>query len=690
MPVLTPNIEFVQNNNQWDSHIQYRSDLNNGSLWIESGKLTYVFYRDEDIHRIHELKHGKEIESEDDLIVDGHLFQMTFLNAHKMKFQGRKKRSNYYNYFLGKDSEHWAGKVPAFSETRSNNVWDKIDYRLYSSDIDLKYDFIVHPGADVSNIQLRFDHLKKIYKKNGNLYLLTSVNELIDMKPVAYQKLGAKYVAVPCEFQLKKNVVSFHFPDGYDEEKKLIIDPKLIFSSYSGSKLDNWGFTATFDQAGNLYGGGIVFRPAGASNNYPLTSGAFQTTYGSGKIDMGISKFNASGTNLIYSTYLGGSRNEIPHSLVVNSNNELIIMGTTDSKNYPVTSSAYDTTFNITGTQNRTVSQSMNYIGSDFVLSRFSAAGDSLLASTYVGGTGFDGINFSNLEFNYGDDVRGEVVVDNAGNCYVASTTSSSNFPVTNNVNYAGGVQDAVVFKMNSDLSSLIWATFIGGSSYDAAYSVQVDNSGRAYVAGGTGSSNFPTRTGAINTSAKGGIDGFASIINSNGIGLYASTYLGTSSYDQAYFVQLDDSLNVYVTGQTEGAYPTSPSTVYKNAFSGQFIHKMTPRLDSTIFSTVVGTGGTSSSIGIDISPTAFLVNQCDHIYLAGWGGTVNSTVSSSTTTGLPTTSGAFKTSTDGNDFYLMVLDRNADSLLYATFFGGSGTTGEHVDGGTSCIGCGS
>ena len=699
-----PSIEFVKNHGQWDEKIQFESSLPGGDLYIENGKLTFVFFSGEDMDRIHELKHSKAgTAKSEDLVVRGHLFQVSFPGSNEMAFSGKKKKSNYYNYFQGNDPAFWAGKVPAYREAVASDVWDGIDYRLYSQNIDLKYDFIVHPNADVSDIQLRFDHLDKLYLKNGNLHLKTSVNELIDMEPLAYQKLDGEYKRVKCNYSLKRGLVTFDFPEGYDKSTDLIIDPKLIFSSYTGSTKDNWGFTATFDQAGNLYGGGIV-RYSGPSTSYPTTTGAFQTNFGGGEIDIGISKFSANGTSLIYSTYLGGSQNEIPHSLVVNSSNQLIVMGTTSSPNYPTTSNAYDNTYNITGSVSATVGQIFPYIGSDIVLSKFSAGGDSLLGSTFVGGTNFDGINKSGfLEYNYGDDVRGEVVLDNSDNILVASTTYSTNFPVTNFSTFAGGNQDAVVFKMNSSLTNMIWATYLGGSGVDAAYSVQVDDVGRTFVAGGTTSSNFPTTAGAIHPNNMGGTDGFVSVINPSGFGIIASTYLGTSSYDQAYFVQLDDSNHVFVTGQTEGQYLVTPSTVYVNPNSAQFIHKLSTGLDSTIFSTVVGTGGSPSNITVDISPSAFLVNQCDHIYLSGWGGTINNygQPNNSTTTGLPTTAGAYKTTTDGNDFYLIVLNKNADSLLYATFFGGSNANGEHVDGGTSrfdkrgivyqavCAGCG-
>ncbi len=311
------------------------------------------------------------------------------------------------------------------------------------------------------------------------------------------------------------------------------------------------------------------------------------------------------------------------------------------------------------------------------------------MGSTYIGGTANDGLNtVVALEYNYGDAFRGEITVDNSGNCYVASTTNSSNFPVTNGSSSAGG-SEGVSFKFNASLTSLLWSTYIGGTSNDAAYGVQLDASNNIFITGGTQSNNLTGSSNAHN----GGVDGYLQKYNPAGT-LLASRYIGTASYDQTYLVQVDINDDIYVVGQSTGPIPVSPGK-YNNANSGQFIQKYNNNLSALTYSTVVGRG----SGAIDISPSAFLVNDCGLIYLSGWGGQSNKPASS-TTTGLPITGNAFQSTTDGSDFYLMVLDKDATGLLYATFFGGS-SSAEHVDGGTSrfdkdgnvyqavCAGCG-
>ena len=285
------------------------------------------------------------------------------------------------------------------------------------------------------------------------------------------------------------------------------------------------------------------------------------------------------------------------------------------------------------------------------------------------------------LKYNYADDGRGGVILDNSNNVYVASCTISNDFPVTGGCfqNVNKGLQDGCVFKMDPNLTSLTWSTYLGGSANDAGYNLALDNNNSVYVTGGTESANFPVSVGALHPAYMGNIDGFLTHLSSGGNAVLESTYIGTPFYDQSYFVQLDNFNNVYIYGQTGGAYPVTAG-VYSNANGGQFIHSFNSTLSSTNFSTVFGTGkGTP-----DIAPSAFLVDKCQNIYTSGWGGTLfNYNVLTSTTFGLPVTGNAFQNTTDGSDFYFFVLQKNAAALWYASFFGG-GISEEHVDGGTS------
>ncbi|MCK6650458.1 MAG: SBBP repeat-containing protein, partial [Bacteroidia bacterium] len=168
-----------------------------------------------------------------------------------------------------------------------------------------------------------------------------------------------------------------------------------------------------------------------------------------------------------------------------------------------------------------------------------------------------------------------------------------------------------------TNLDALVWSTYIGGTSDDAGYAIKPSSNGNVYVTGGTLSTNFPVTAGTISNTNAGGADGFViSLSDANGA-LTASTYIGTNAYDQSYLIEIDVNDDVYIAGQTKGAYPVTGG-VYSNPNSSQFIHKLNPGLTSTAFSTVFGKG---SNFSTDISLTAFLVDNCQNIYVSGWGG---------------------------------------------------------------------
>ena len=414
---------------------------------------------------------------------------------------------------------------------------------------------------------------------------------------------------------------------------------------------------------------------------FPATPGAFQTTYG-GNYDIAILKYDSTGGQMLYASYLGGSSNETPHSLVVDSaTKELIVLGTTSSDNFPTTSDVLDQGFN-GGTELNTFVISFPF-GSDITLSRISQHGDELLHSTFLGGTANDGVNPAGpLVRNYGDDMRGDIITDKEGNVFISSVTSSADFPAANSFSpvYNGGETDAILVKVKADLSEILWGAFIGGSGYDAAHTLKFDGDGNIYAAGGTSSINFPVTAGVYQGTLAGDADGWIAHIEEEGDSLLQSTFTGTTAFDQVYFVDLNSAGEVYVYGQTSGSMLVTPGT-YNNPNSGQFVQKFSSELNSLIFSTVFGSG-----IGIpNISPTAFLVNDCNNLYMSGWGGAINNGFGywPSTTDGMPTTADALQRTTSGSDFYFIVLTDDASELLYATYLGGNESK-THVDGGTS------
>jgi len=679
---------FIENKGQFPKQVKAKVNLPSGSLFIEEGKLIYTFYSKTHLAAIHDLDEEKKE-------IDAHTYAAEFLNYSQEVSTEFLEESKYYeNYFLRKNSE-WATRVKSYKKLYLKNIYKGIDVKYYTFNDKLKYDIIIAPNAFSDQIKIKYTGVNNLELIDGTLCFNTSVNRVVEHKPYAYQIINGIKNEVPCIYELKKNTLSFVFPQGYNNNYSLIIDPVLEFSTYSGSTADNFGYTATYDNFGFLYAGSTCF---GAG--YPTTLGAYQINYANslGGTDIAITKYDTTGTFRIYSTYLGGSLDELPHSMIVNSANELFIYGSTASSDFPTTASALQQNF-IGGQGFSPSGIGVSFPnGSDIFVSRLSASGGNLLASTFIGGSGNDGINTATqLKYNYADEVRGEIDIDKQNNIYIATCTQSIDFPITNSFqNNSNGDQEGIIIKMDNQLSSIIWSSYLGGSADDAIYSLAIDDNDNIYVTGGTNSDDFPIITGAFQNTYQDSLkaDAFVTKISSDGVQLLASSYFGTNDYDQSYFVEIGSADAVYLFGQTKSmGSQLINNAPYSISGGGQFVSVFNRDLTSLLRSTVFGTGkGTP-----DISPTAFLVDVCDKIYIAGWGSNLGGPLS---TLNLPVTNDAYQSNTDGNDIYLMVLDDSLSSIIYATYYGGS-QSNEHVDGGTSrfdkkgiiyqsvCAGCG-
>ena len=700
-------LEFVENKNQWDKKILFKADIPNGSLFLEQNCFTFNFADPDDVKHSH-AHNGTNSKKPADIT---HFFsyKLHFINAEiTSKISASDVTKDYCNYIIGNNKSKWTGHVRKFKTVVYKNIYKDIDLVIYSMDKNLKYDFVVNPGGNINDIMLSYEGIKDIQIKANDLLMTTSFGIITELKPFAYQEsLKNK---IECKFILKNNLVKFSLAQ-YDNSKTLVIDPQLIFSTYSGSQADNWGFTATFDNDNNVYSGGIAF-----GTGYPVTIGAYQEIFAGGDTlpgygmysygeDIAIIKYDSLGKKRLWATYLGGKGNELPHSMVVNSNNELLIFGTTGSDNFPLSENAYSKTFK--GGTSLIYDDVISFKrGLDIFVAKLSSDGSQLLASTYIGGTENDGFNFrdrdvaylmegnDSLYFNYGDGARGEIITDDKNNVYVGSCTFSDDFPVTSSsIQLASkGREEGIVFKLDNNLTNLLWSSYIGGDKDDAVYSIDIDKKNNVYVAGGTNSGNFPTTSKALKKNYQGGsADGFVAHISGDGTKLLSSTYYGSDQYDQAYFVRSDKFNYPYITGQTKA---TGSSLIYNANYnmpnSGQFIAKLSTELDSLKWSTVFGTGNGKPNISL----TAFAVDVCDKLYLSGWGrewagsnGQIWESIEG--TKNMDITPDAIQKVTDGQDFYVMVLNNDASNLFYATYFGeqtySCNYSGhDHVDGGTS------
>ncbi|MDG2246944.1 MAG: gliding motility-associated C-terminal domain-containing protein [Flavobacteriales bacterium] len=696
---------LIENKGQWPAHVTSQVELKGGWMFLENNAFTYHFMDLAGIAEVHST--GTNIE---DLAgqtkLKGHVYKTRFEGANSEPIvQFEEELITRFNYFLGNDPNKWQGNVPSYSAARYSDLYPGVDLHVYSKEFAMKYDLLLEAGVNPDIIQIRYDGVESITLRNGRLVIRTSVNETIEQAPIAWQFIDGEKVYLNCEYDLLGDLVSFAFPKGYNNDYPIIIDPELLFSTYSGSTADNFGYTATFDDEGYLYSGSSAF-----GSGYPVTVGAYQQTWAGGDgqgflqgTDIAITKYDVTGTFRVYSTYLGGPNDELPHSLIVNAAGELIVMGTSSSPMYPTTEGSYSADFN-GGSTVAPVGVGVEYVnGSDIIVSKFTADGSALAASTFLGGSGNDGVNTApNLKFNYADEFRGEVELDNDGNVIIVSCTYSADYPSVSAFQgaNAGGL-DGCITKLDDDLSNVLFSSYYGGSGNDGVYAAAVDSQNDIFICGGTTSTNFPTEgTPYQNAFGGGTADGFISKIQQSSVSIEASTFFGSNAYDQAYFIEVDSNDQPYIYGQSMAANSTwIINAAYGTPNSGMLVSKLDDELSAIGWSTVFGTGSGEPNL----SPTAFLVDVCGKIYLSGWGGTTNTSSNPNTDTvfGMETTPDAYQDDTNGSDFYLLVLEDDASDIVYGSFFGGL-TSAEHVDGGTSrfnrkgqiyqsvCAGCGS
>jgi gliding motility-associated-like protein len=698
------NLEFVENKGQWDKQVAFKADIGTGSFFLQKKGFTVLLHNQDDLLRFQNAHHmgamknlsnaaktinnnTKEL-SVSEAVIHSHAYRVSFLDASEdVEIVPDKPLPSYNNYFIGNDPSKWASRCKVFQGITYKNIYPNIDLRYYTNNGVLKYDLIVHPGGNPDRIIMQYEGADKLNIKNNQLLISTSAGIAKEGSPSSYQLNSEGRKEVECHFfKSSENTIRFKIKN-YAANATLVIDPTLIFSTFTGSTQTNWGFTATYGPDGSMFGGGIV-----ASSGFPVSSGAFQTIYkGGNPWDIGIIKFNPSGSTRVYATYLGGSANEYPHSLVTDNQGNLVVFGRTESKDFPGT---------LVG----------NGGGRDIFVTKFNADGTNIIGSLRIGGSADDGTNIEDqdeaqqenlrtesLIRNYGDWSRGEVIVDGASNIYVATCTQSADFPIVGNVfqkTLQGGHynQDGIIMKINPNCNALIFSSFLGGTDDDAALVMDISpTTGDIYVGGATVSTNFPgMQANAYQGTLKGNVDGFVSIISNDGSTLKASTYLGTTGYNVIYGVKFDRFGFPYVMGTTTGAWAIV-NAAWGNAGAKQFIAKLKVDLSGIVYTTTFGTPNNPSP---NISPVAFLVDRCQNVYVSGWGSFYAPVrpdpYDLTGTTGMPVTPDAIKGKTDGRDFYFIVIKRDATGLLYGTFFGQQDSPdrtqslSEHVDGGTS------
>lgn len=613
-----------------------------------------------------------------------------------LRVRGSEQLAGKANYFIGSDPTQWHTNIPTFSRVKYSGVYPGIDLIYYGNREQLEYDFIVAPNADAGQIRLRFDGAKKLaLDPGGNLEIIAENGRIAFQKPVAYQLQDGTRRLVKGRFTLLGGK-SVGFAIGeYDRTRPLVIDPTLSYSTYlGGSNGATYGTALAVDSSGNTYVTGVVY-----ATNFPATSGAFQTANHSSAttFDAFVVKLNATGTALVYATYLGGSGNttvagtlnhgDYPTGINIDSSDEAYVTGIAYSVDFPVT----------TGVVQSTNNGGANGVPNCFV-TRIDAAGSGLVYSTFLGGSGLPGYAGQASVNNTGGDSCASIAVDSSQNAYLTGTAYSTNFPVTSGVYQAtnkgasNGRPTAFVAKLNPSGTALDYATYLGGSNGDSGSGIALDADGDAYIDGGTYSTDFPVTSGVLqstnNTSAAVGSNGFVAKLNSTGSSLVYSTYLGGSGNangpsgnnngDAALSIALDSTDDAYVFGLTSsGDFPVTPGVLQSvnNAFApgtgpNFFIAKIGPTAEGLIYATYLGGGGP------DLSPGSggMAIDSNGDVYITGYVLGADFPVSSNAYQSSPVCALATGGSvTEYESPVFAEINPTGTALLYSTYYGGTG-----------------
>ena len=572
--------------------------------------------------------------------------------------EGLEELPGKVNYFIGNNPERWQKDVRTYRKVVSSNVYPGIDMVHRGYQRQLEYDFVVAPGADPDDIRLSFSGMQKMHlDTGGDLVLTTPAGEIRQHKPYIYQEKAGVKQAVAGGYVLKdRNEIAFAV-GSYDASLPLVLDPVLAYSTYLGGNVNDEGRGLAVDAAGNAYIAGVTASPS----TFPRVGGIPTVN---GGLDAFVSKLNAVGDTLIYSTFIGDEASESANAIAVDDSGHAHVTGFTRSPNFPTTSGGY-----------RRVINAGNF--SAFV-TRLNANGNALVYSTFLGG---------NTTSPPGGFVRQEglgIAVDSTGHSYVAGWTTTADFPQLNAYQASNAGQiDAFLTKLNTNAAgaaSLIYSTYLGGGGTDHGIGIAVDSLGHAYVTGrtdsGDGTAPFPTFN-AVQGTLAGGVDAFVAKVDTmvSGVGsLVYSTYLGGGLTENPNLpwpggIAVDSTGHVYVTGSTNSwsssaiPFPTTPDA-YQATTVGvgdldAFLTKLNPAGTGIVYSTFFG--GTGNDVGRGVA-----VDSTGHAYLTGEAGSND----------FPNRNAVQPVFGGGPvDAFVAKIDTDAPgdaSLLYSTFLGGS------------------
>ena len=640
------NSGFTENKGQWNEQALFRANLPSGNVFLIHDGFVFTFYDSEALH-----KSIDKPTPENKKAVKIHTYKVTFKNSSTTNVITNNLCQGYSNFFIGKDQSKWKSKVNSYKEIIYENLYPKIDLKIYSDHDNFKYDLILHPGAQLSDIVMHEEGVDNIYKRGKDLIFQTVIGEVKEQIPLAFVMDGKNKIEIECEYSLSGHDISFIADTKKIAHKDFIIDPSLLFSTYANSSGNAYGCNGTYDSNGNLFGSSVVY-----SSGYPVTIGAYDLTYNN--YDLGIEKFDVSSSTLLWATYLGGSADESMGGMLCNASDELFIYGSTTSLDFPV--GATSVLSSSQGSQ-------------DIFVSRLSTDGSQLLASTYIGGSDNDGAS-NNISWFYSYP-SGDLFFDNSGNVVIACCTNSTNIPIVGGFQSSNhGLYDGCVFKLNSSLNAILYSTYIGGADDDNVTAISIDSIGDIVITGATQSIDFPITVGSYQPlkSPNSDADAYVAVINSSGSSLLYSTYFGqANTFESGCCIGINSTGKICVSGVSEGVIPFTAGA-FTNQSVGNFIAVFEPNLSALQKCNAFGNGSNS----VCVVPFAFHIDECDNFLTAGF-------LASTLGVQMPVTSNAIQgTSLLLQGLYMYEFNSNLDTLVYASYLN-SGSS-DHSHGGAS------
>lgn len=686
-------VPFIANQGQADEQVAFYANTFGGMVYVtKKGEIVYSlpkYEKDESDDKgkedsLKRHKHDDIAQREEPRSVKRIVLKEEILEGIGFDVAGDKKAQTQVNYFKGNDPKKWESDIVTYDMVNLGEVYKGIELKLKAYGNNVEKLFHVKPGADPDHIKIKLSGIQPpgspfikgdgihnssckcgtdkksplekgagglSVNEQGQLVAETELGPITFTKPLAYQEIEGKRIEVAASYKIKSPdplkgesdfVYGFQIGE-YDAEKELIIDPLLASTYLGGNDKSDQCFSIVLDSSGNIYVAGNT-----TSEDFPTTTGAYDTSIGdesSGTSDGFISKFDGNLTTLIASTFLGGTQIDTCSSIALDSSGNIYVAGHTESSNFPTTIGAYDTSRKY-------------YDGFDLFISKLNENLTKLLASTFLGGTGYDD--------------GPSVAIDTSGNVYVAGQTGSSDFPTTSDsydTSYNGDDEedgDAFISKLDTNLTTLLASTFLGGKGGDRVSSIVIGTKSDVYVTGTTDSINFPTTAGAYDTSFNGVkfseySDGFVSQFDGNLTNLIASTFLGGTSWDEGNSITIGSDGSIYIAGNTvssdfpttEGSYDTSLGS--ECCYDDIFISKFDKDLKTLLASTYLG--------GTDMDQSnCIAIDSSGNIYVTGWAWSND----------FPTTKDAYDTSFSGVDAFVSKFNGNLTSLLASTFLGGS------------------